>query len=182
MKEKGVDGAEVGGYKVAKDDWHIVEFQEGIGMMPGKGGEGFWQDEKGGHAWIFPIKVKDPEDESDGANIQFSANENGGGNALSTILAAVGMWDAICKKYPGDDVTVFDKPIMDGIKVKLPGMSCMCRSQAYTDKGGYTKAKGVQFASFTKYKEIAKEEKAKGKGKAESAPAAAAKGEDEPGW
>lgn len=180
MKEVGMDGGEVGGFKVAADGWHIVEFQEGIDQMKGKGGEGIYQDEKTGqHAWVFPIKVKDSEDESDGANIGFTVFEKGGGNALATLLAAVGMWDAITKKFPGDDVTVFDKPIMDGIKVKLPGMSCMCRSQV--DKGGFAKA--AQFASFTKYKELTKEEKAKGKGKTESAPAAATTTTaDEPGW
>lgn len=186
MKEKGVDGAEVGGFKVATDGWHQIEVQEGIDLMKGKGGEGIYQDEKTGqHAWVFPLKVKDPDDESDGANIGFTVFEKGGGDTLATLLAAVGLWDALIKKFPGDDVTVFDKPVIEGIKVKLPGMSCMARSQV--DKQGYAKA--AQFASFKRYKEILAEEKAKGGGKsaaksgAEPQKAAAAEPEaDETGW
>jgi hypothetical protein len=187
MKEKGVDGAEVGGFKAAEDGWHKGEMQQGIDYMKGKGGEGVWQDEKTGqHAYNFPIKIVDSEDPSDGANIGWTAFEKSGGNALATLLTAVGMWDAICAKFPGDNVSVFDKPIMDGIKAKLPGRSCMVLSQV--DKQGYAKA--IKFASFAKYKEIQAEEKTKAatskKGKAaapaETTPAAETGAAGNDGW
>jgi hypothetical protein len=171
MKDKAIPGGEVGGFKVVKDGWYKGEFQQGIDYMKGKGGEGVWQDEKTGqHAYNFTIKVIDSEDPSDdGGNIGWTVFEKGGGDQLATLLEAVGLWSAICAKFPGE-VSVFDKPIMDGIKAKVPGRSCMVKSRI--DKQGYPKA--INFLSFSEYKKIEAEEKTKAatskKGKA-AAPA-----------
>ena len=160
MKEKGVDGAEVGGFKVATDGWHKAEFVEGIDFMRTKDGE-VWQNDQGEKAYKFPVRVID-EDENKDAIIGFSANTNErGGNAVASLLAAAGLWDALLKKFPGDDVTVFDKPVIEGIKTKLPGRPCMVKSKV--DKNGFARA--VQFASFARYKELTKDVKEASKSK-----------------
>lgn len=178
MKEKGTDGA-TAGFKLPGDGWHVVEFQEGIDFLPAKGGEGIYQNERGFKTYKFPAKVKDDQDPDDGADVSQLIGMEKGGGYLANILAAVGLWEAIEKKFPGDDVSVWDDPIMNGIKVKLPGMSCMMKTEI--DKKGYVQVR--QTASMKKYREIAAEEAAKGGGKkAAGKPAekAAAKQEDAP--
>lgn len=171
MKEQGVDGAVVGGFKTATDGWHVIEFQEGIDFMKGKGGEGIWQDEHGNKAYNFPLKVKNADDPDDGAQIGYTAFTKGGGDGLASVLVCAGLWDAVLKAFPDPNISVFDEKVMNGVKSKLPGRSCMCRSQV--DKGGFSKA--VQFATFAKYKEIEAETKKKGGGKKSEAPAAETK-------
>jgi hypothetical protein len=155
MKEKGSDHA-VSGFKVPTDGWHLVEFQDGIDYLTNKEGVQV-QNEKGFKTYKFPAIIKDDNDPDNGiANDQLAGMENGGG-WVANILACVGLWDAVCKKFPGDDVSVFNQPVMDGIKVKLPGRSCMMRTEV--DKDG--RARTREMASLAKYKEILKEQKAK---------------------
>ena len=114
MKETGKDHA-TSGFKVPSDAWHIVEFGEGIDYLPGKGGEGIYQNERGFKTYKIPAKVKDENDPDDTADNSQLVGVEKGGTWMANILACVGLWDAVCKKFPGDDVTVFDKPVMDGI-------------------------------------------------------------------
>jgi hypothetical protein len=173
MKEKANDGGSFTGKSVA-EGWHIVEVMEPIEYVKNKDGEEV-QDKSGAKIWKIPIQVKDDKDESNGGNIGCSVFESNGGALMATILEAAGLWGAICKAFPGDDVTVFDKKIMDGVKTKLPGRSFMVES--ITDKNGYAKLKSV--ASFTKYKEIEKDKK--GGKKEEPAKESAASGTGD-GW
>lgn len=161
MKEKGMDGA-TAGFKLPSDGWHLVEFQEGIDFLPGKGGEGIYQNERGFKTYKFPAKVKDENDADDGADVSQLIGMEKGGTFLANILAAVGLLAAIEKKFPGEDVSVWDDPIMNGIKIKLPGMSCMMKTEL--DKEG-KRVSVRQTASIAKFKEIQAEEAARGGGK-----------------
>ena len=161
MKEKGTDGA-TAGFKLPGDGWHVVEFQEGIAFLTGKGGEGIYQNERGFKTYKFPAKVKDDGDPDDGADCSQLVGMEKGGSYLANILAAVGLWEQIEKKFPGDDVSVWDDAIMNGVKTKLPGLTCMMKTEI--DKKGYLQVR--QTASFKKYKEILAEEAAKGGSKA----------------
>jgi hypothetical protein len=157
MKEQGSDHATLG-FKKASDGWHIVSFLENIGFLPGKGGEGIYQNEKGFKTYKFPTAVKDEEDDgSNDADVNILVGTEKGGGMLANILACVGLWEAVQKKFPGDDVSVFDEPVMNGIKARLPGMSCMMRTEL--DKDGNVRVR--EMASFARYKEIIAEEKSK---------------------
>jgi hypothetical protein len=160
MLGKPKKDGEIGGFKVATDGWHVGEFQEGIDFIPGKGGEGIWQDDQGNKAYSFPLKVKDPDDESDGANIGCTIFCKGGEDAMATLLDSVGLLAAVNAKFAGD-VSPFDSKIMDGVKVKLPGKSCMVKTQI--DKKGFARA--VSIVSFAQHKEIIAVAAAKGAGK-----------------
>jgi len=149
MKIQGKEHSEQG-FKIPADGWHIVEFQEGIDFLPGKGGEGIWQDEKDGHkAYKFPAKVNDENDPDNGADVTQIAAVPKGEQHVANILAAVGLFEAFEIKFPGD-ISVFDNAPMSGIKVKLPGKSCMIRTEI--DKNG--KSQTREMATFVAYKEI----------------------------
>ncbi len=159
MKEEGKDHG-VAGFKKAVDGWHYVEFQQGIDFLPAKGGEGIYQNERGFKTYKLPALVKEPDTESDGADVSQLVGMEKGGGWLANILACVGLWEAVKKKYPGSDVSVFDQPIIDGIKAKLPGMTCMIRTEI--DKDGTVRTREI--ASHAKYKEILAEQKTKAAG------------------
>lgn len=162
MKEKPVENGVVGGFKLASDGWHRIEFQENIGHMKSKGGQDDWQDAEGNKAYNFPIKVKDPDDPDDGANVGYTAFTKGGGAGVATMLDAAGLWEAIDKAFPGDNApSIFDDKIMNGVKTKLPGRSCWAKTEV--DKNGFAKA--VVFADETLHKKLVAEETAKGGGK-----------------
>jgi hypothetical protein len=159
MKEQGKDHV-VTGFKVPQNGWHIVEFGEGIDFLTGKGGEGIYQNERGFKTYKFPAKVKDENDPDNDADISQLAGMEKGGPWVANILACVGLWEAVCKKFPGDDVSVFDKNVMDGIKSKLPGRSCMMRTEI--DKDG--RAQVREMCTMAKYKEVLAEQKVKSGG------------------
>jgi hypothetical protein len=163
MKEVGTDGSEFG-IKNAADGWHVVEFGEGIDFMKEKGKDTPWQDADGNKAYVFPLKVKDTDDPDDGATIGLSIFTKGGGNQMASVLAAVGLWDSLTKAFPDPNVSVFDKQIMDSVKIKLPGMQCMVESKL--DKNNFSRVHKI--ASFAKYKEIIAAEKAAGVAKPQS--------------
>ncbi len=160
MKEEGKDHV-VTGFKKPNDGWHLVEFKEGIDFLPGKGGEGIYQNERGFKTYKFPAVVKDEVDDgSNDADVSQLCGVEKGGTWLANILACVGLWEAVKKKFPGENVSVFDGPVIDGIKTRLPGMSCMMRTEI--DKDGNARVR--EMASFARYKEILAEEKAKSTG------------------
>ena len=153
MKEQAHDGKTFTGIAVP-DGWHEIEIQDGIDYMPGKGGEGVYQDDKGFKAWKIPMKVKNDDDAANGGTVGCTVFEANGGDLMATILDAAGLWKTICEKFPGDE-TVFDKKIMDGVKTRLPGKTFMIESRL--DKAGF--AKVISVASYAKYKELSAEKK-----------------------
>lgn len=155
MKEKATDGFQTGG-KAADNGWHYTVIGEGMERVKNKEGVE-WQDEKGFKAWRIPMTVKDDNDPSNGAYIDCSVFESNGGEFMASILQAVGMWGAICKANPGDDVSVFDSQIIEKVRAKIGNLPLMVRSEQ--DKEGRPKVR--QVASFDKYKEIIEEEKKK---------------------
>jgi hypothetical protein len=173
MKEKGTDHAK-SEFKVINNGWHVFEFTDGIDYAKEKDNpSNDALDKNGNKSLLIPSIIKDSNDPDDSAkltqriNIGFSSS----GGWMASLLICVGLWDAICKKFPGDDVSVFDEAVLNGIKVKLPGLSCMMRTEI--DKAGY--AKVVEMASFTAYKKIQTEEAVTDKGGKKTAPVAAPK-------
>ena len=160
MKEDGKDRVETG-FRTPGDGWHIVEFQQGIDYLPGKGGEGIYQNERGFKTYKLPALVKDDTDPDDGADISQLVGVEKGGPWLANILACVGLWDAVKAKFPGPDISVFDQPVIDGIKARLPGCTCMMKTEQYKDKDDQNRARVRVMCSIAKYKEILKEEKEK---------------------
>jgi hypothetical protein len=185
MREEGKDHVTTG-FKVPSDGWHVCEFGQGIDFLPGKGGEGIYVNERNFKTYKFPCVVKDDQDPDDGADISQLVGMEKGGAWLANILACVGLWEAVKKRFPGPDVSVFDQPVMDGVKAKLPGLKCMMRTELDKDNRARTR----EMCSFARYKEIQAEEKAKAatskKGKAatpaETTPAAETAPAGNDGW
>jgi hypothetical protein len=137
MKEEPVDHLTLG-FKVPANGWHVAKFQSGIDYLPaGKGKEGFYQNEKGFKTLKLPCLVDDDQDPDNEAQINVLVNTENGHKTMASILLCVGLWDAVNKRFPGKDVTVFDQPVIEGIKVKLPSLSCMMRTEI--DKNDITK-------------------------------------------
>lgn len=164
MKESGSDHV-VTGFKLPGDGWHIVEFGEGIDFLTGKGGEGIYQNERGFRTYKLPAKIKDENDVDNDVDVSQLVGTEKGGGWLANILACVGLWDGLVKAFPGDDVSVFDQPIIDKIKIKLPGKSCMMRTEVGKDSQGKDRTNVREMASFVKYKEILAEAPKGGSGK-----------------
>jgi hypothetical protein len=175
MKEEPTDHVVIG-FKVPQDGWHQAKFQQGIDYLPaGKGKDGFYQNEKGFKTLKLPCLVDDDQDPDNEAQINVLVNTENGHKVMAGILLCVGLWEAVNKRFPGKDVTVFDQPVIEGIKVKLPGMSCMMRTEI--DKNN--NAAPREIVTFAKYKEIQTAAKTKaadtkkggGKGAATTEPA-----------
>ena len=157
MKEEPTDHVVIG-FKVPQNGWHVAKFQEGIDYLPaGKGKDGYYQNEKGFKTLKLPCLVDDQEDPDHEAQINVLINTENGQKNMASILLCVGLWDAVTKRFPGKDVTVFDQPVIEGIKVKLPGLTCMMRTEI--DKNN--NASPREIVSHAKYKEIAAAEKVK---------------------
>ena len=149
MREEPSDHV-VTGFKVPTDGWHKVEFTTGIDWLPGKGGEGVYQNERGFKTLKLPCIVKDDADPDDGASVDQLIGMEKGHAWMAHILRCVGLWDAIEKKYPEKNKTVLDPDIVDGIKSRLAGFGCMMKTELDKDK----KVRIREMASFAKYKEI----------------------------
>lgn len=163
MKEEGQDHV-VTGFKNPSDGWHIFEFKEGIDYRKNEAGDAPFVNDNGFKTLILPCVVSDPNDPDDGANNNQFVGMEKGGPWLANILACVGLWEAVKKRFPGPDVSVFDQPVLDGIKAKLPGLKCMMKTELEKGKGKDVNKVFVrtrEMASFAKYKEIEKEEKEK---------------------
>ena len=155
MREKAQDGKTFLGV-MAADGWHEIEIQDGIDYLMAKDGGNPVQNERGFKTWKITTKVIESEDKpSIGGFVGCLVSEEKGGDLMATILDAAGLWKTICEKFPGDDVTVFDKKIMDGVKTRLPGKTFMIESRL--DKAGF--AKVISVASYAKYKELSAEKK-----------------------
>lgn len=153
MKEQAHDGKTFTGIQVP-DGWHEIEVQDGINYIADKGGN-IYQDDKGYKGWKIPMKVKNDDDPANGGTVGCSVFEANGGDLMATILDAAGLWKTICEKFPGDDVSVFNSKIMDGVKTRLPGKTFMIESRL--DKAGF--AKVISVASYAKYKELIADKK-----------------------
>jgi hypothetical protein len=183
MKEQGKDHVETG-FKVPSNGWHLVEFGQGIDFLQVKGGGAPYQNEKGFKTYKLPATVKDDSDPDNGADVSQLVGVEKGGQWMANILACVGLWEAVTAKFPDPNTSVFDQPVMDGIKSRLPGRTCMMKTEV--DKDGNARVRVM--ASIAKYKDILAEEKAKnagaktaGKEKTKEADVAANKG-GESGW
>ena len=161
VNEEGSDHV-VSTFKVPVDGWHKCQFKTGIDYLPaGKGQEGYYQDDKGNKALKLPCVVADPDDPDDGGQVNILVNMGSQQKLMTGILICVGLWEAVKKRFPDPNVSVFDPPVVEGIKLKLPELFCMIKTRV--DKKG--NCVHSEIASFAKYKEILAEEKAKGKKK-----------------
>ena len=173
MKENPTEEhVEAPSFVIPEDGWHLCKFTEGIDFLRDKKTDdnpnpGYKQDDKGKKTLKLPCIVDDPADKGNGGQIQVLLNESNGGDKLAIILKCVGLWPAIVKKYPGDDVTVFDQRIINGIKTHLPSSEKVyVRSALDKDKRN---ARYQEIRSIANYKKWMAEG---GKNAATSAPPA----------
>lgn len=158
MKEAGKD--HVQSFRSVSDGWHVIEFAQGIDLAKNKEGE-ISIDKNGNKSLFVPAIVNNADDPDNGINVNQRLNFGFHGEWLAGLLACVGLWEAVEKKYPGKNVSVFDTPIIEGIKARLPGNKCMARTEV--DKDGYSKVR--EMASFVRYKELQAGDKTKAAGK-----------------
>lgn len=159
MRGQYEDHATRGDFIEAADGWHIVEVQEGVAYLHKKGEESVLYQDKDGFSTIkFPTQIVDDQDESNGSflNHLVKQKSNPQGTSASekwigALLIATELWDAVCKKFPGD-VSVVDDPVVEGMKIHLLGKPFMARSEQ--DKEG--KAQLREIMSIKSYQEILK--------------------------
>lgn len=121
-------------FRKPTDGWHLIQFGDGIDYLKNKKGE-VWEDEKTGQkALKLPALVADEKDESNGldASIIVPVTE-GGEQRMANILAACGLYKKFAERFPGD-IGMFNKDVLDAIKVKLPGQTMKVRLE--TNKKG----------------------------------------------
>jgi hypothetical protein len=170
MKKIGRDHAEWG-FRSPVDGWHKVEMLEGVALYQKDGAPVL--NDKGQKTWIFPAKINDDTDESNGINVnQFVPESDFGEQKMADILAGVGMFVKFEEKFPGDH-SFFETPIMDTIKLKLPNHFCQMRT--VTNKDG--KSNVIEIASL-KFQPEKKEVKKATKKESTAAPAATQSGDD----
>ena len=122
------------GFKLPVEGWHIVEFLEGIKQQVNEDGTPK-EDKKGNKSWLFPAKISNDEDESNGIYLnQFITENDFGEHQIADFIAAVGQKENFEKAFPGDR-SFFESAIMDKIKIKLPGQFCKMRTELETYEG-----------------------------------------------
>jgi hypothetical protein len=171
MKAQGRTHAEYG-FKKPNDGWHIVEMGEGIDLM--KDGEGnMIKDAKGNNLWKFPAKINEDTAEDHGVDIgQVVPQTDFGEQKIADILAGIGEFANFEKGFPGER-SFFEQPIMDKIKIKVPGKFLKIRTETSKD-GKYSNTVEMSDMKFVPEEKVAgKAGKAAGKKKEEPTAATA---------
>ena len=127
------------GFKKPIDGWHVVEMLEGIDLMKyredkdnHKAGD-IVMDKKGEKAWAFPAKINDENDETNNSRLnQIIYENNFGEQKIADILAGVGLLKKFEENFPGDR-SFFEAPIMDKLKIALPGKFCKMKTEINKD-------------------------------------------------
>lgn len=133
-----VQGREQGewGFSKAADGWHLICFDEGIGLLTNKEGE-VVKDDKDRDLYKLPATIKDSADESNDISVdQIVVASDFGEQKIADILAAVGLFKKFAEKFPGD-VSFFEPKVMEAIKTKLPGKFMKVYTEQTKD-GKYT--------------------------------------------
>ena len=126
------------GFQRAEDGWHVVVFQEGIEELTNKDGEEVF-NKRGDQLWKFPLKVDDDQDDSHEVEIDIIVAENDKGEqSVVDYLGATDLFPAFEKKFPGDDVSIFDSNVIGKVKTKLPGeyLRVKTKQNTYKDRNG----------------------------------------------
>ncbi len=132
MREKGQVGATMG-FSAPADGWHKAVVQEGINLKV--------NEASGKESCYIPLMIES-DDEDNGKKVALFVNtrqEDGNpyksvDKVFANILANLGLEDAFNKKFPGD-VSYLDAPVIEAMKIKLPGSSCQIK---VTTKDGKT--------------------------------------------
>lgn len=171
QSDLGNDKSSSWGFKKPEDGWHIVEMGEGIeAMVYSKDVDGHKTGEKvvdgkGNQLWKFPAKINDENASDHEADISLVIAETAfGEKKIGDIIAAIGMKDQFEKAFPGDR-SFFEQPIMDKVKIKVPGHFCQMRTETSKD-GKYSNV--VEIATM-KFKPVETKAAAKDTAKGKSA-------------
>lgn len=133
MKAQGQEYSEWG-FKKPSDGWHVVQMQEGIDLLKKEGVP--IKDAKDNSLYKFPAKVVDEQSEDNGLDIsQIIASNPFGEKKIADILAACGEFEKFEKNFPGDR-SFFEQPIMDQLKIRIPGKTLKMKTE--TNKEGYS--------------------------------------------
>lgn len=168
MKVKGREHAEWG-FRKPEDGWHVVEMLEGIDILKNKEGE-IAVDGKGNTLYKFPAKINQESAADHGLDIsQIVAESSFGEQKIADMLAGAGLFNKFDEKYPGEH-SYFEKPIMDTIKIKLPGTFCKMKTETSKD-GKYSNVVEIASMKYNPEDKPGKVEKKAAKAAAATAPA-----------
>ena len=164
------------GYQAPAPGWYLMNFIDGVEEIKKEDGDKVRMSLKvplqavesypDGEAADFKMSVFVPLTEESDKGIAFAKKK------MADILVNAGIWEAFEKQYPGKDVSILDKRIIEASKLKLPNKQVMVKiEETVSKKDNKTYTNIVRLAPRGFKPE--KEEKA-GKTKA-AAPAAATK-------
>lgn len=131
MKEKGQVGATMG-YSNPADGWHTVCVQEGLNLKV--------NEKSGKESFYVPLMV-DEEGEDAGKKIAIFLNTRDENRVpyksvekqFANLLANLKLEEAFNTKFPGD-VSYIDNPVIEAMKIKLPGQFMMVKVKVDKDR------------------------------------------------
>lgn len=149
------------GFRVPTEGLHIVCIAEGVDILTNAN--------SGKQSLMIPAIITEGG-EDDGIKVTvFCPYKDAEGNfsefgeqKAADVLNAVGMYEKFEEKFPGD-TSLFDVPVVEAMKLKLPGTFCKMDIKLSSD-GKYTNVMGVcKVDASMPDKKVAKKETTKGK-------------------
>jgi len=169
------------GYQPPAPGWYYMTFMDGIEEIKKEDGDKVKLSLKiplqaneayGGEAAEFKMSVFIPLSGETDKEIGFAKKK------MADVLVNAGLWEMFEKKYPGD-ISILDKRIIDGAKIKLPEKQILVKIEetvSKKDNKTYTNIVRLAPRDFKPELEEKKEkskaaDKGSGKGKTETAAA-----------
>ena len=114
MKYKGTENAEWG-FKNPTEGWFNVVITDEVTLKT--------READGSQAFYVPTKVIDGDFAGASINVWCNKSETSdfGEKKIGDIVLAAGLMKEFNDKFPGDDVTWFDAPVIIGLTKRLPG-------------------------------------------------------------
>lgn len=154
MKEKGTVGTSFG-FTAPEDGWHVAVIQEGLNLKV--------NENSGKESFYIPMQIEEDGDDNGKKVAMFinTRDENGSPyksveKRFADIIANLGLEEAFNKKFPGD-VSYLDNPVIDAMKIKLPGNMLQIKTQSKDNRVNIV-AIDIKGADHSKEK-VAKEKK-----------------------
>jgi len=142
------------GFQAPADGWYLMEFQGDIKetkkevdgetkislQLPLKG-----ISDLAGEDVAFQMSIFIPLSGETDKEIGFAKKK------MADVLVNAGLWEKFEKQYPGNDVSILDKRICEGLKMKLPDQRVMAKietKESKKDKKTYTNIIGLAPRDF----------------------------------
>jgi hypothetical protein len=71
---------------------------------------------------------------------------------MAAVLANAGLWEKFEKQYPGNDISILDKRIVEGLKLKLPDQQVLAKVETKESKKDKKKYTNIVFLAKRDFK------------------------------